>query len=226
MISLFLTSLLSVTAIAEEYISADRPSVAVGSSVVGTRKTQIETGLQIDLLGGVHQFTIPNTLRYGITDNIEVRLNTPLFSMNVSSLQSIIQSTRVEAKVNFYKSDNFSMGTLLGVLVNNQVLNANAALLVDVSQGPYAGWFNLMGNIVSADLSEAYPSYALGAGSLLYKGHGVFVETAGALQGSVSGTIEAGYFWLSPNLQIDLYVQQSYTEPKTLTLAVGGAWKQ
>jgi hypothetical protein len=211
---------------AEEYISADRPSVAVGSSVVGTQKTQVETGLQIDLIDGTHTFSIPTVLRYGINENIEVRLSTPLSSLNFLSLQSISQSSRVEGKVNFYSSSNISMGTLLGVLISNETLNADASLLVDISSGPNAAWFNLKGNLTSLELGESYPSFALGVGSLLYHGHGVFVETAGDLQSGLSGTVETGYFWLSKNLQIDVYVQQFYTEPQILSIAVGGAWKR
>ena len=224
----FLSSIVFLipSGVAEEYISADRPSVAVGSSVVGTRKTQLETGIQIDLLDGSHSFTIPTTFRYGLTDNIEVRVTSPLYSLNVVSLQNVLQSTTVEGKVNFYKSANSSIGGMLGVLVNDQVLNASASLLVDVFSGPYAGWLNVIGNLGSADLDNIYPSFAIGGGSLLYKGHGVFVETAGSLQSGISGTVQAGYFWLSPNLQIDVYVQQSYTDPEVLTIAVGGAWKQ
>lgn len=213
-------------AFAEEYISADRPSVAVGSSVVGTQKTQLETGIQIELLEGEHSFSIPTTFRYGLNENIEVRVTSPLYSLNVQSLQNILQSTKLEGKVHFFSSSNLSIGGMLGVLVNDQVLNADASLLVDIQSGPYSGWFNLIGNLGSADLDSIYPSFAIGGGSLLYKGHGVFVETAGNLQSGLSGTVQAGYFWLSSNLQIDVYVQQSYTDQEVLTIAVGGAWKQ
>jgi len=217
---------LCCNALAEDYISADRPSVAVGSSVVGTNKTQVETGVQIDLLEGVHSFSIPTTFRYGVNENIEVRVTSPLYSLNVQSLQNILQSTKLEGKINVLSGSSVSIGGLLGVLVNDTVLNADASLLVDVQSGPYAGWFNLTGNLGSADMENIYPSFAIGGGSLLYKGHGVFVETAGNLQSGLSGTVEAGYFWLSSNLQIDVYVQQSYTTPETLTISVGGAWKK
>ena len=218
--------LLTQPGLAEDYISADRPSVAVGSSVVGTRKTQLETGLQIDLIDGSHSFSIPTTFRYGLTDNIEVRVTSPLYSLNATSIQNILQSTIVEGKVNFYKSSNASVGGMLGVLVNDQILNASAALLVDVSSGPYSGWLNVIGNLGSADIDSIYPSFAIGGGSLLYKSHGVFVETSGSVQSGISGTVQAGYFWLSPNLQIDFYVQQSYTAPEVLTIGIGGAWKR
>jgi hypothetical protein len=217
---------LTMLATADEYISADRPSVAVGSSVVGPRKTQIETGLQIDLIDGTHTFSIPTLIRYGITDRIEVRISSPLSTLNAFSIQGLTQTSRVEGKLKFFSSSNLSMGTLLGVLVSNEMFNADAALLVDVNSGPYAAWLNLKGNITSPDLEDGFPSFALGAGSLLYEGHGVFVETAGDLQSGLSGTVQAGYFWLSKNLQIDVYVQQFYTDPQVLSLAVGGAWKQ
>ena len=61
---------------------------------------------------------------------------------------------------------------------------------------------------------------------MLYKEHGIFVETAGTIQEEFAGTVQAGYIWLSPRLQIDLYVQQSIVEPNVLTIALGGAYRQ
>lgn len=213
-------------AFAEDYISADRPSVAYGSSVVGKNKTQIETGVQLELEDGRHSFSTPTTFRYGINDKIEVRVTSPLYMLNIVSIQSVIGSTKLEGKVNFLNSDVLSLGGMLGILLSDEKLNAGASLLVDVSKGPYSGWINIDGNLASAELSSLYPSFAIGGGSLIHKGHGIFLETAGSLQSGISGTVQAGYFWLTPNLQIDLYVQQSYTDPEVLTIAVGGAWKQ
>ena len=214
------------SAFAEETISADRPSVAVSASTLRAQKVQVETGVSIDLVDESHTLTVPTLIRYGITDNIEIRVNTPIHYLTSQNIQDLITNTRVEGKLQFFKSNQLKVGALLGLLVNDDVLNADAHLLVDIAKGHSFSWMNVGVVLPSADSSGAYPSYAVGTGVMLYKDHGVFVETAGTYQNSFGGTIEAGYIWVSPNIQIDVYVQQSILEPKILTFALGGAYKR
>lgn len=62
----------------DDYINADRPGIADGSTTVGLNHFQIETAIQIEYRtpGAEHDRTIfpPTLLRYGIADKWEVRV--------------------------------------------------------------------------------------------------------------------------------------------------------
>ncbi|MES2367066.1 MAG: transporter [Pseudomonadota bacterium] len=61
-----------------DYINPDRPGIADGSSVVGKRRVQIETGLQHEYRNGgggaTRTLFFPTLVRLGTTDKLEVRL--------------------------------------------------------------------------------------------------------------------------------------------------------
>ena len=64
----------------EDYANPDRPGIADGSEVVGVKRFQIETGLQLELRNenGSKDRTlfIPTLLRLGLTDKFEARIET------------------------------------------------------------------------------------------------------------------------------------------------------
>lgn len=63
---------------ADDYINADRPGIADGSTTVGLRRFEIETAIQAEFRrqGADHDRTIfiPTLLRYGVADKWELRL--------------------------------------------------------------------------------------------------------------------------------------------------------
>ena len=61
----------------DDYINADRPGIADGSTTVGKGRFQLETAIQAEFRhdGDEHERTIffPTLLRYGVVDKVELR---------------------------------------------------------------------------------------------------------------------------------------------------------
>jgi outer membrane putative beta-barrel porin/alpha-amylase len=73
----FLVAVLAAGARADEPISADRPGLANGSSVVGGRTLQVELGTYGERApGDAAGFATPLLLRYGLGDAFELRVET------------------------------------------------------------------------------------------------------------------------------------------------------
>jgi hypothetical protein len=67
-------------AAAADLIDADRPGIADGSSVVGARRLQLETGVQAEFRGAAHAVFVPTLLRLGIADRWEARVEGNTFT--------------------------------------------------------------------------------------------------------------------------------------------------
>ena len=68
----------------DDYINADRPGIADGSTTVGKNRFQLETAIQAEFRhdGDEHERTIffPTLLRYGFADKVEVRIEGNTYS--------------------------------------------------------------------------------------------------------------------------------------------------
>ena len=97
---------------ADDYINADRPGIADGSTTVGLRRFEIETAIQAEFRwkGADHDRTIfiPTLLRYGVADKWELRLEGNSFTwlrqsnpVNGTAHSSGFAPTSIGVKYNF-----------------------------------------------------------------------------------------------------------------------------
>ena len=113
----------------QDLINADRPGIADGSTVVGPKTFQLETGIQQEFRrsGNVreHTFFAPTLLRFGINSQFEARIEGNTFT-RVSTIVSATPVNRVSGfaplslgfKYQFYKSNGdhqLSLGTIVRV---------------------------------------------------------------------------------------------------------------
>lgn len=109
-----------------DLINADRPGIADGSTVVGPKTFQIETGVQEEFRRNgdsrEHTLFIPSLLRFGIDSHWEVRVEGNTYS-RVTSFQSTSTTDQTSGfaplslgfKYHIYASNNFSVGTIVRV---------------------------------------------------------------------------------------------------------------
>ena len=113
----------------QDLINADRPGIADGSTVVGPKTFQIESGIQQEFRrnGDVreHTFFAPTLLRFGINSQFEARIEGNTFT-RVSTIVSANPIDRVSGfapvslgfKYQFYNSNSdhqLSLGTIVRV---------------------------------------------------------------------------------------------------------------
>lgn len=113
----------------EDLINADRPGIADGSTVVGPKTFQIETGIQEEFRrsGNSHEHTffVPTLLRFGIDSHWEVRVEGNTFtrvtsfdSTGTTGQSSGFAPLSLGFKYHIYQSSNerqFSLGTIVRV---------------------------------------------------------------------------------------------------------------
>jgi len=112
-----------------DLINADRPRIADGSTVVGPKTFQIETGVQAEFRRNgdsrEHTLFIPTLLRFGIDSHWEVRVEGNTYT-RVTSFQSTSTTDQTSGfaplslgfKYHIYDSNNyrqFSVGTIVRI---------------------------------------------------------------------------------------------------------------
>jgi len=114
---------------APDLINPDRPGIADGSSVVGSKTFQIEMGSHLEFRrsGDIreHTFFVPTLLRFGIGDRWEARIEGSTFtrvttfdSANMSDRISGFAPTSIGFKYQIYNSNDdhqVSLGTIVRV---------------------------------------------------------------------------------------------------------------
>jgi hypothetical protein len=110
----------------QDLINADRPGIADGSTVVGPKTFQLESGVQEEFRrsGNVreHTFFAPTLLRFGINGHLEARIEGNTFT-RVSTIVSANPIDHVSGfapvslgfKYQFYNSNQLSLGTIVRV---------------------------------------------------------------------------------------------------------------
>ena len=113
----------------EDLINADRPGIADGSTVVGPKTFQVESGIQQEYrrsgTSREHTFFVPSLLRFGIDNRWEVRVEGNMFT-RVTSFDSSITTDQESGfaplslgfKYHIFASHNerqLSLGTIVRV---------------------------------------------------------------------------------------------------------------
>src|SRR5215813_15258767 len=113
----------------DDLINPDRPGIADGSSVVGSKTFQIESGIQEEYRRSgntrEHTFFVPTLLRFGIDNRWEVRVEGNTFT-RVTSFDATTTTDQVSGfaplslgfKYHIYESNNerqLSLGTIVRI---------------------------------------------------------------------------------------------------------------
>src|SRR5689334_20423978 len=123
-----LIALSTATASAQEpdLINADRPGIADGSTVVGPKTFQIESGIQVEYRrdGDSREHTqfVPTLLRFGIDRHWEVRVEGNTYT-RVTTFESTITTDQTSGfaplslgfKYHIFDNDQISLGTIVRV---------------------------------------------------------------------------------------------------------------
>jgi hypothetical protein len=119
----------SQIAVEPDLINPDRPGIADGSTVVGAKTFQIESGIQLEFRRSgdsrEHTFFFPTLLRFGIGSHWEARVEgntltrvTTFDSTNVTDQTSGFAPTSIGFKYHFYNSNGdheVSLGTIVRI---------------------------------------------------------------------------------------------------------------
>ncbi len=106
-----------------DLINADRPGIADGSTVIGAKTFQLESGIQQEFRQSgdsrEHTFFVPTLLRFGVDNHAEFRIEGNTFTRVTTSDSTEITSgfapLSLGFKYQFYKSKSchqFSLGTI------------------------------------------------------------------------------------------------------------------
>ena len=112
-----------------DLINPDRPGIADGSTVVGSKTFQIESGIQMEFRQSgdsrEHTFFVPTLLRFGISNHWEARIEGNTFtrvttfeSAQLTDHTSGFAPTSIGFKYHFYNSNGdhqISLGTIVRV---------------------------------------------------------------------------------------------------------------
>lgn len=206
-------------------LQTDRPSIAASAQTVPSQSFQIESGLQMDL-GLIDVLSLPATLRYGLTDTVELRLDTSLVEFGGRVYPPTLG---LGSKINFLDSEEMDVGLLVGTSIPYQggPLVINAAGLLDMALGPVSGWANL-GLAGTSFTGQLYMlgTYSLGASMGLAGDYGLYAEHTGLLGGGgFNGLLQIGGGWSTTNLAFDGFYQTSVTIGGMHTLGAGVSYR-
>ena len=220
--------LLSTICLAEDFISADRPSVAAGSSIVPKGSTQLEAGIQVlGLEYGTPLLSTPYMLRYGVHERFETRVYSSGLTIYDGVVETALDGSGVQGKLNVYQNESspISVGLLGSIdFVTEDLFGGGLQLLVDLNIEETSYWLNVGATTVGSFQYNSIP-YSAGFGRLLAPQHGVFFETAGIISDISVFTAEVGYFWISETLQLDLYLQRNISDVSNYLIAAGFAYR-
>jgi hypothetical protein len=206
-------------------LQTDRPSIAASAQTVPSQLFQIESGLQMDL-GLIDVLSLPTTLRYGLNDTVELRLDTSLVEFGGKVYPP---SLGLGCKLNFLDSEEMDVGLLVGSTIPYQggPPAINAAGLLDMALGPVSGWANL-GIVGGPSAGQLYllGTYSLGASMGITEDYGLYAEHTGLVGGGgFNGLIQIGGGWSTSNLALDAFYQISITIGGMHTIGAGISYR-
>ena len=102
----------AVSVRADDLINADRPGIADGSATLKARTFQIEIGGERDDRTGEHDLLAPTLLRYGLSDNFELRVESSVY-------QRVEGWAPASLGVKYHFSDKPSLGVIARAFVIN-----------------------------------------------------------------------------------------------------------
>jgi hypothetical protein len=204
--ALFLTLAASPAFSQESEIVADRPGLADGSVTVGRGVAQLEAGVTRE--GDEELLTIPLLLRYGLTDRIELRLESDTFG--IAEDDNDIAPVALGFKWRFRDGDvplsiiaNVQPPSGGGILRTSE-FETEARLVSDIA---LANDFSLTPN-VGVHFVEGGEATAVFAASLEHPlgPLGAFIDFESRIaDGDTSMIIDGGFAWVvRPDTQLDL----------------------
>lgn len=218
-------------------ISADRPGMATGTTVVEHHVWQWESGLQSDYAYGWNSHLLPTTmLRWGIIPNAELRIQ--------------YDGTLSQAARWSYQAGPITVGSKMALLQESAALPAvslllNAAIPLadgeEVAPSVYlladkdvASWLNVGVNVGAewgTFFGEAPATFlALCLSFGITDSWGAFVESYNYLfpSANLTGEYYADFganYLLTPRIQLDLYSSFNLQNPKSsANIGLGIAW--
>jgi hypothetical protein len=182
----------------DDLINADRPGIADSSTTVHRGTFQLETGLERDDNRDERVLFVPTLLRYGITNDIELRVESDTWQ-HVRGDGSSWQPMSIGAKVHF--REHPSLGVIGRVFENGGAWSGDVRLASDVDLNER---WSINPNIGVATGNGS--TSALAALTLQYNvssRFNVFVD-GGAQSSPSSVLLDAGTAWvIGNNMQID-----------------------
>jgi len=119
-LALALAALLAVPARAQDEIEPDRPGVSTGTRTVPVRAVQLEAGLEYGQTSDgatAHRFAVEGTLRVGLTERLELRLDgEPLVHLHGPADDTDHGDLTLSVKYRFFDPDPGTGLPSLGVL--------------------------------------------------------------------------------------------------------------
>lgn len=231
-----------VTSAVIEALVTDRPGLSCGPYVVGPGILQIESGVAIDWSRQGDQrsegLSTPMTLRYGISERVEMRLKTSGLVVARESGADVPRTTTegvaaptVEAKWQLTESAGPTVALLLSTslpigspALRPGELQPAALLSTDLPLGGAAS-ISLNAGLVSAFDDSLEDRFAQGffaavVGFALADDWGGFVEAAvttpDAIHGDLTVLIDGGVSWVvNPDLQLDVSAIRGVTAAAT-----------
>lgn len=206
-LALLLVFATATIARADDLINADRPGIADGSTTVGAHTFQIEIGGERDDRSADHDLLVPTLLRYGLTDNFELRIESSLY-------QRIEGWAPVSLGAKYHFEDKPSLGLIGRVfLINTEEVTGDLRLANDFEVGEKWAFNPNVGLAISSDQGEHSLSglAALTAQYNLVPTANVFVD--GGLtypeerHGGAAILLDVGGAWIfRQNMQLDASV--------------------
>ena len=194
--------LLTIGGFAQDTISTSRPGQCISSSVLVKGRLQLQTGVQVDKFS-TSELEIPTTLlRYGLTNNIEVRLYDQ-FTKFYSTKELVLNAPQASLLINVTHGNKIipEMAVQPYIDIDNSL---STGMILSGSNSLNNKWgysFNLAENY-SAQTWVAYYAFAI---NYTYQKSTFFIETFGDMLPNAT-QFDAGFGWLmNPNIQLDLY---------------------
>lgn len=185
---------------ADDLINADRPGIADGSATISAHQFQIEIGGERDDRSVDHDLLVPTLLRYGLTDNFELRVESSVY-------QRIEGWAPVSIGAKYHFNDKPSLGVIArAFVINVDQVNGDVRLAGDFNAGERWSFNPNIGVSASSDLVSAIG--ALTAQYNISEKANVFVDGGVTYPEEKHGTgalvLDVGGAWIvRPDMQLD-----------------------
>lgn len=213
-------------------LSADHPGYSDSSSTVPRFAIQAEVGVEaIKPLEGDLDLGLGVLGRYGIFENVELRLEVPaiqfLFDRQEQEVTPTLNSVEVGAKLAIPLSDSLQLGLLPHVITPGTEgssiggFSGGLGVILDISAGDLGAWLSSVpkmlglrqpGAVASVDYAFQV-DVAAGVSYQLAPNMGVFVETWGVIDDGYMPAADAGIVWhIKPELLLDVYFGMQFPD--------------
>lgn len=198
-------------------IVTDRPDIAESSLVVGPRVYQQEQAVQAETAGGVTSWLFPSLHRLGLTDTLELRVETPLASLTGG--RPAFEELAIGGKWHVIDGGELGEWPSLAVLGHANLtasgyLEPIAKLLVDTTLPLDVSLGLNLGTSLPGGQATPVMTYAGSLGRDLtdmLRIYGEWSGEQGSLNGQMAG-VDGGLTWLlTEDMQLDMAVYKGLT---------------